>query len=231
MDPRCAFFILMAESDPTASPHRQQTMVLVPRDTPGVEVVRHYPVMGHHDQHGHAVVRFDGVRVPVTNVIGEEGGGFAGAQARLGPGRIHHCMRALGAAERALALALRARERVAFGGPLAAQAVVQQQIAESRLEIEQARLVCHHACHVIDTQGDEAARDLVAMAEVSVPRAATRVIDRAIQLHGAGVTDVTPLAGTYAWHRAMRLFDGPDEVHLRSIAKGELGRRPLLPPG
>ncbi|SNR80692.1 acyl-CoA dehydrogenase family protein [Blastococcus mobilis] len=233
MDPRCAFFILMGKSDPTASPHRQQTMVLVPRNTPGVEVVRDYPVMGHHDQHGHAEVRFDGVRVPATSVIGEEGGGFAAAQARLGPGRIHHCMRALGAAERALALMVqRARERVAFGGPLADQGVVQQQIAESRLEIEQARLLCHHACHVIDTQGNKAARDLVAMAKVSVPRAATRVIDRAIQLHGgAGVTDVTPLAGMYGWHRAMRLFDGPDEVHLRSIAKAELGRAPLLPPG
>jgi acyl-CoA dehydrogenase len=232
MDPRCAFFIVMGKSDPAASPHRQQTMVLVPRDTPGVEVVRDYPVMGHHDQHGHAEVRFDGVRVPVTNVIGEEGGGFAAAQARLGPGRIHHCMRALGAAERALALMVqRARERVAFGGPLADQGVVQQQIAESRLEIEQARLLCHHACHVIDTQGNKAARDLVAMAKVSVPRAATRVIDRAIQLHGgAGVTDVTPLAAMYAWHRAMRLFDGPDEVHLRSIAKAELGRTPILPP-
>jgi acyl-CoA dehydrogenase len=232
MDPRCAFFILMGKSDPAASPHRQQTMVLVPRNTPGVEVVRDYPVMGHHDQHGHAEVRFDGVRVPVTNVIGEEGGGFAAAQARLGPGRIHHCMRALGAAERALALMVqRARERVAFGGPLADQGVVQQQIAESRLEIEQARLLCHHACHVIDTQGNKAARDLVAMAKVSVPRAATRVIDRAIQLHGgAGVTDVTPLAAMYAWHRAMRLFDGPDEVHLRSIAKAELGRTPILPP-
>jgi acyl-CoA dehydrogenase len=232
MDPRCAFFILMGKSDPAASPHRQQTMVLIPRNTPGVEVVRDYPVMGHHDQHGHAEVRFHGVRVPATFVIGEEGGGFAAAQARLGPGRIHHCMRALGAAERALALMVqRARERSAFGGPLADQGVVQQQVAESRLEIEQARLLCHHACHVIDTQGNKAARSLVAMAKVSVPRAATRVIDRAIQLHGgAGVTDVTPLAAMYAWHRAMRLFDGPDEVHLRSIAKAELGSTPILPP-
>ncbi|WP_018635102.1 acyl-CoA dehydrogenase family protein [Parafrankia elaeagni] len=232
MDPRCAFFVLMGKSDPSAPPHRQQTMVLIPCDSPGVTIVRDYPVLGHHDQHGHAEVLFDRVRVPVSNVIGEEGGGFAAAQARLGPGRIHHCMRALGAAERALALlTARARERVAFGGPLADQGVVQQQIAESRLEIEQARLLCHHASHVIDAHGNKAARGLVAMAKVAIPRAATRVIDRAIQVHGgAGVTDVTPLAAMYAWHRAMRLFDGPDEVHLRSIAKAELHRTPVLPP-
>jgi len=231
MDPRCAVFIVMGKTDPSAPTHRQQTMVLVPRDTPGVTVVRDYPVLGHHDQHGHAEVRFDGARVPVANVVGEEGGGFAAAQARLGPGRIHHCMRALGAAERALALlTARAKQRVAFGGPLADQGVVQQQIAESRIEIEQARLLCHHASHVIDTHGNKAARDLVAMAKVAVPRAATQVIDRAIQVHGgAGVTDVTPLAAMYAWHRAMRLFDGPDEVHLRSIARAELRREPVLP--
>jgi acyl-CoA dehydrogenase len=231
MDPRCAVFIVMGKTDGSAPTHRQQTMVLVPRDTPGVTVVRDYPVLGHHDQHGHAEVRFDGARVPVANVVGEEGGGFAAAQARLGPGRIHHCMRALGAAERALALlTARAKQRVAFGGPLADQGVVQQQIAESRMEIEQARLLCHHASHVIDTYGNKAARDLVAMAKVAVPRAVTQVIDRAIQVHGgAGVTDVTPLAAMYAWHRAMRLFDGPDEVHLRSIARAELRREPVLP--
>jgi acyl-CoA dehydrogenase len=232
MDPRCAVLIVMGKTDPSAPAHRQQTMVLVPRNNPGVTVVRDYPVLGHHDQHGHAEVVFDRVRVPATNVIGEEGGGFAAAQARLGPGRIHHCMRALGAAERALALLVqRAQERVAFGGPLADQGVVQQQVAESRLEIEQARLLCYRTSHVIDTHGNKAARDLVAMAKVAVPRAATRVIDRAIQVHGgAGITDVTPLAAMYAWHRAMRLFDGPDEVHLRSIAKSELGRTPVLPP-
>ena len=233
MDPRCSLLIVMGKTDPEAPPHRQQTMLLVPRDTPGVTVVRDLPVFGHHDQHGHAVVTFDDVRVPVTHVLGEEGGGFAAAQARLGPGRIHHCMRALGAAERALGLMVeRARTRVAFGGPLADQGVVQQQIAESRLEIEQARLVCHRACHVIDTEGNKAARHLVAMAKVAVPRAATAVIDRAIQVHGgAGVTDVTPLAAMYGWHRAMRLFDGPDEVHLRSIARAELKRTPILPVG
>jgi acyl-CoA dehydrogenase len=232
LDPRCSVLIVMGKTDPTAPPHRQQTMVLVPRDTPGVTVIRDLPVFGHHDQHGHAEVRFDGARVPVTNVIGEEGGGFAAAQARLGPGRIHHCMRALGAAERALALMVaRSRERVAFGGPLAEQGVVREQIAESRLEIEQARLLCLWASHVIDVSGNKAARDRVAMAKVAVPRAATRGIDRAIQIHGgAGVTDVTPLASMYGWHRAMRLFDGPDEVHLRSIAKAELGRPPTLPP-
>jgi acyl-CoA dehydrogenase len=233
MDPRCAFFIVMGKTDPSAPTYRQQSMVIVPRDTPGVTVVRDYPVFGHHDQHGHAEVRFSDVRVPVTNVIGEEGGGFAAAQARLGPGRIHHCMRALGAAERALALLVqRAQGRVAFGAPLADQGVVRQQIAESRLEIEQARMLCHLTSHRIDTAGNKAARDLVAMAKVAVPRAATRIIDRAIQVHGgAGVTDVTPLAAMYAWHRAMRLFDGPDEVHLNSIAKAELARTPLLPPG
>jgi acyl-CoA dehydrogenase len=232
MDPRCAVLIVMGKTDPTAQTHRQQTMVIVPRDTPGVTVVRDLPVFGHHDQHGHAEVRFTDVRVPVTNVVGEEGGGFAAAQARLGPGRIHHCMRALGAAERALALLVaRAQSRVAFGGPLVDQGVVRQQIAESRLEIEQARLLCHHASHVIDTEGNKAARTLVAMAKVAVPRAATQVIDRAIQVHGgAGITDVTPLAAMYGWHRAMRLFDGPDEVHVRSIAKAELTRTPVLPP-
>ena len=233
MDPRCAVLIVMGKTDPAAPTHRQQTMVIVPRDTPGVTVVRDLPVFGHSDQHGHAEVRFDGVRVPVTNVVGEEGGGFAAAQARLGPGRIHHCMRALGAAERALALLVqRAQDRVAFGGPLADQGVVQSHIAESRLEIEQARLLCHRACQVIDTEGNKAARTLVALAKVAVPRAATAVIDRAIQVHGgAGVTDVSPLPVMYGWHRAMRLFDGPDEVHLRSIAKAELGRTPVLPPG
>ncbi|MDQ2755947.1 MAG: acyl-CoA dehydrogenase family protein [Actinomycetota bacterium] len=231
MDPRCSVLILMGKTDPEAATHRQQTMVIVPKDTPGVTVVRDLPVFGRYEQHGHAEVRFDQVRVPVTHALGEEGGGFAAAQARLGPGRIHHCMRALGAAERALALMVRrAQDRVAFGGPLADQGVVRQQIAESRMEIEQARLVCHRACQVIDTQGNKAARDLVAMAKVVVPRAATSVIDRAIQLHGGmGVTDDTPLAAMYGWHRAMRLFDGPDEVHLRSLARSELRRTPALP--
>jgi acyl-CoA dehydrogenase len=232
MDPRCTLIVVMGKTDPTAPVYRQQSMILVPRDTPGVEIVRDLPIFGHHDQHGHAEVLFTDVRVPVANIVGETGGGFAAAQARLGPGRIHHCMRALGAAERALALLVsRAQARVAFGQTLAEQGVVQQQIAESRLEIDQARLLCYHASHVIDTQGNKAARDLVAMAKVAVPRAASSVIDRAIQVHGgAGVTEDTPLPGMYGWHRAMRLFDGPDEVHLRAIAKAELGRVPALPP-
>jgi acyl-CoA dehydrogenase len=231
-DPRCRILVVMGKTDPDAPKHLQQTMVLVPTDTPGVTVVRDLPILGRHDQHGHVELSFDGARVPLTNVLGEEGGGFAAAQARLGPGRIHHCMRALGAAERALALMVdRARTRIAFGGPLADQGVVQQQIAQSRLEIEQARLVCHQACHVIDTAGNKAARHLVAMAKVAVPRAALAVLDRAIQVHGgAGVSDDTPLAAMYSWHRAMRLFDGPDEVHLRSLAAAELRRTPVLPP-
>jgi acyl-CoA dehydrogenase len=232
LDPRCRLLIVMGKTDPTAAPHQQQSMVLVPMGTPGVTIVRDLPVMGRHDQHGHAEVRFDGARVPVTNLLGQEGGGFAAAQARLGPGRIHHCMRALGAAERALALLVdRANSRVAFGGPLADLGMVQQQVAESRLEIDQARLLCHAAATTIDEQGNKAARNLVAMAKVAVPRAATTVIDRAIQVHGgAGISDDTPLAAMYAWHRAMRLFDGPDEVHLRSIARAELRSPALLPP-
>ncbi|GHE12109.1 acyl-CoA dehydrogenase family protein [Klenkia taihuensis] len=231
LDPRCAVLVVMGKTDPQAPTHRQQSMLVVPRDTPGITVERDLPVFGQHDQHGHGVVRFDDVRVPVSAVIGEEGGGFAAAQARLGPGRIHHCMRALGAAERALAMMVaRVRERVAFGRPLAEQGVVQHQIAESRIELDQARLICHQACQVIDTEGNKAAKDLVAMAKVAVPRAASSVIDRAIQTHGgAGVTDVTPLAAMAGWHRAMRLFDGPDEVHLRSLARSELGREPLVP--
>ena len=232
MDPRCALLIVMGKTDPDAPPHRQQTMVLVPMDTPGLTVVRDLPVFGRHDRHGHAEVRFDGVRVPVENVLGEEGGGFAAAQARLGPGRIHHCMRALGAAERALALLVdRANSRVAFGSPLADLGMLQQQVAESRLEIEQARLLCHAACAVIDADGNKAARTLVALAKIACPRAATNVIDRAIQVHGgAGMSDDTPLAAMYGWHRAMRLFDGPDEVHLRTVARAELRSTPLLPP-
>jgi acyl-CoA dehydrogenase len=231
LDPRCKLLITMGKTDPGAPPYRQQSMVLVPIDTPGVTIVRDLTVMGRHDQHGHAEVRFDGVRVPAANVLGEEGGGFAAAQARLGPGRIHHCMRALGASERALAMMVaRANSRVAFGGPLADQGMLQQQVAESRLEIDQARLLCQKACAVIDEQGNKAARNLVAMAKIACARAATKVIDRAIQVHGgAGVSDDTPLAAMYAWHRAMHLFDGPDEVHLRSVARAELRREPLLP--
>lgn len=231
-DPRCAFVIVMGKTDFSAPRHLQQSMVIVPMDTPGLRNVRSLPVFGRQDQHGHSELAFTDVRVPVTNLLGELGGGFAAAQARLGPGRIHHCMRALGAAERAIALMTdRASRRVAFGKALAEQGVVREQIAESRIEIEQARAICHRAAWTIDTAGNEAARDLVSMAKVVVPRAATRVIDRAIQVFGgAGVSDDTPLAAMYGWHRAMRLFDGPDEVHLRSVARNELQREPLLPP-
>jgi acyl-CoA dehydrogenase len=229
-DPRCEVLIVMGKTDPQAATHRQQTMVVVPVDTPGVDVQRSLPVFGRQDQHGHSEVVFTDVRVPVTSVIGEEGGGFAAAQARLGPGRIHHVMRALGAGERALALMVsRSKERVAFGRPLAENDVVRERIAESRVELDQARALCHQAAYVIDSEGNKAARHLIAAAKVAVPRAVTAVIDRAIQVHGgAGVSDDTPLAAMWGWHRAMRIFDGPDEVHLASLARAELGRPPLF---
>jgi acyl-CoA dehydrogenase len=223
-DPRCTILIVMGKTDPTAPPHRQQSMILVPVDTPGVTVVRDVPVFGRYDQHGHCEVVYDDVRVPAESLLGEEGAGFAVAQARLGPGRIHHCMRALGAAERALALmTTRARARVAFGKPLADQGVIQQQIAESRIALDQARLLCQLAARTIDEHGNKAAAPYVSAAKVAVPRVALEVIDRAIQVHGgAGVSDDVPLAAMYGWHRAMRIFDGPDEVHLRTIAKTEI---------
>ena len=223
-DPRCSIFILMGKTDPEADVHHQQSMVLVPVDTPGVEIVRSLPVFGYHDQHGHAEIRFTDVRVPVTNLLGEEGSGFALAQARLGPGRIHHCMRAIGMAERALDLmTVRSINRVAFGKPLAQQGVVQQQIAESRLEIEQARLLTLKAAWMIDRVGAKGARVEIAAIKVAAPRAALSVIDRAIQVFGgAGVSDDVPLAQMYAFARTLRLADGPDEVHLRDIARAEL---------
>ncbi|VBA32211.1 acyl-CoA dehydrogenase family protein [Mycobacterium attenuatum] len=225
-DPRCKILIVMGRTNPAAAAHQQQSMILVPMDTPGVRVIRSTPVFGWQDQHGHCEVSYDDVRVPATNLLGEEGSGFAIAQARLGPGRIHHCMRALGGAERALALMVdRARNRVAFGRPLADQGVVQQAIAKSRNEIDQARLLCEKAAWTIDQHGNKEARHLVAMIKAVAPQVACDVIDRAIQIHGAaGVSDDTPLARLYSWHRAMRIFDGPDEVHLRSIARAELGR-------
>jgi acyl-CoA dehydrogenase len=224
MDPRCAVFIVMGKTDPDAPPHRQQSMVLVPRDAPGVHILRDLSVLGFSDQHGHAEIELDEVRVPVTNLLGEEGGGFAIAQARLGPGRIHHCMRALGMAERALQLMCeRATSRVAFGKPLAEQGVVQQSIAQSRMEIEQARLLTYRTAWSIDKHGAKGARTDIAAIKVVVPQVACAVIDRAIQVHGgAGVTTDFPLARAYAWHRAMRIFDGPDEVHVRSVALAEL---------
>ena len=229
-DPRCKLLIVMGKTDPDAATHRQQSMILVPADTPGVTIKRSYPVFGRQDQHGHSVVEFDDARVPAANILGEEGGGFAAAQARLGPGRIHHVMRALGAGERALAMMVaRTQERVAFGKPLSDQSSVRERIAESRIELEQARALCHKAAFVVDSQGNKEARHLIAAAKVAVPRAVNHVIDRAIQVHGAaGISDATPLAMMYGWHRAMRIFDGPDEVHLTSLARAELGAAPLF---
>lgn len=229
-DPRCRFLIVMGKTDPEAETHRQQSMVLVPIDTPGVRVVRDVPVFGRHSQHGHCEVAFDQVRVPVKNLLGEEGAGFAMAQARLGPGRIHHCMRALGAAERALALMIsRAESREAFGSVVADLGAVTNEIAESRIAIDQARLLCQQTARTIDLHGNKAAANLVSMSKVIVPRVACQVIDRAIQVHGgAGVSDDVPLAAMWGWHRAMRIFDGPDEVHLRTIARRERRREPIL---
>ena len=223
-DPRCAVLIVMGKTDPDGPKHRQQSMLLVPLDTPGVEVVRALPVFGYQDQHGHCEIRFTDVRVPAGNLVGEEGGGFAIAQARLGPGRVHHCMRALGMAERALSLMCRrATQRSAFGGPLAAQGVVQQQIAESRMEIDQARLLVLKTAWLIDRVGAKGARSEIAQIKVVAPRAALSVIDRAIQVHGgAGVADDFPLASMWAGARTLRLADGPDEVHVRTVARTEL---------
>lgn len=230
-DPRCRVLIVMGKSDPEAAAHRQQSMVIVPVDTPGVAIERSYPVFGRQDQHGHCMVSFTDVRVPVENILGEEGGGFAAAQMRLGPGRIHHVMRALGAGERALAMMVaRVQERTAFGKPLAEQSAVRERIAESRIELEQARALCHRAAYAVDTEGNRGARHLIAAAKVAVPRAVLNVIDRAIQVHGgAGISDATPLAMLYGWHRAMRIFDGPDEVHLVTLGRHELTRAPLFP--
>ncbi len=225
-DPRCRILIVMGKTDPTGPTHRQQSMVLVPVDTPGVEIVRSLPVFGRQDQHGHAWVELRDVRVPVTNRLAEEGDGFMIAQARLGPGRIHHCMRSIGAAERALQMMVeRAKSRVAFGGPLADQANVMDWIAESRIEIEQARLMTLKAAWMIDQGNAKYAKTEIAAIKVIAPRMACNIIDRAIQVHGGlGISDDVPLTRMYGWQRALKIFDGPDQVHLRSIAKWELKR-------
>jgi len=227
LDERCRVLVVMGRTDPAAEAHRQQSMVLVPMDAPGVEVVRNVDVFGYSDQHGHAEMTFTDVRVPVSNLLGEEGGGFAIAQARLGPGRIHHCMRALGMAERALSLMVdRSTEREAFGRPLAHQGVVQEWIATSRIEIEQARLLTLKAAWMIDTVGAKGARKEIAAIKVVAPRVALAVVDRAIQTFGgAGVSPDTPLAAMWAGLRTLRIADGPDEVHLRDIARLELRER------
>jgi acyl-CoA dehydrogenase len=227
-DPRCKILIVMGRTNPDAASHQQQSMIVVPIDTPGVNILRSTSVFGWQDQHGHAEIVYDSVRVPTTNLLAEEGMGFAIAQARLGPGRIHHCMRAIGVAERALALMTeRARTRIAFGKPLAEQGMVQQQIALSRNEIDQARLLCEKAAWTIDQHGNRAAFALVSQIKSVAPQMSLNVIDRAIQIHGgAGVSDDFPLARMHGWQRAMRIFDGPDEVHIRTIARAELGREP-----
>jgi acyl-CoA dehydrogenase len=226
MNPDCRIFIVMGKTDPAAERHRQQSMVLVPRDTPGLEVRRGMRVFGYDDgdHGGHAELVLRDVRVPVANLVGEEGGGFAIAQARLGPGRVHHCMRLIGMAERALELMCRrAVSRTAFGRPLAAQGVVGEWIAEARVEIEQLRLLVLKTAWLMDTVGNRGAHTEIQAIKIATPAKVCRVIDDAIQLHGAaGVSQDTPLAELYAAARTLRLADGPDEVHKRSLARREL---------
>ena len=224
LDSRCEILIVMGKSDPDADEHRQQSMILVPIKTPGVKVIRNLTVFGYVDQHGHAEITFTDVRVPASNLLGAQGEGFALAQARLGPGRIHHCMRAIGMAERALSLMIqRSLVRSPFGKELAQQGVVQQWIAQGRIDIEQARLLVLKAAWMIDTVGAKAARKEIAAIKVAVPAMAERIIDNAIQsFGGAGVSQDTPLAAMYAGIRTLRIVDGPDEVHLRDIARLEI---------
>ncbi len=220
--PRCKIFIVMGKTNPqNPDRHRQQSMILVPRDTPGVTIVRSLPVMGYMDNESHCEVLFENVRVPVSNLLGEEGSGFAIAQARLGPGRIHHCMRSIGAAQYALELMCqRAVSRVAFGKSLAEQGVIQEWIATSLMEIEQARLLTLKAAWAIDTLGKKAAQQEIAMIKVVVPEMLTNVVNRAIQVFGAaGMSDDFPLASMWAHGRTMHIVDGPDEVHKRAIAR------------
>jgi acyl-CoA dehydrogenase len=227
MDPRCKVAIVMGLSNPDAHRYAQHSMILVPLDTPGVTVRRDLSVFGYHDQHGHPEVVYEDVRVPKENLVAQEGAGFLIAQARLGPGRIHHCMRAIGMSERALELMVdRVRHREAFGRPLAAQGVIREWIAESRIEIEQARLLTLKAAWMMDTAGNKHAQKEIAAIKVVAARLACRVIDRAIQAFGgAGVSGDFPLAMMYAGARTLRLADGPDEVHLRAVARHELKER------
>ena len=228
MNPDAAIFIVMGKTDPDAARHRQQSMILVPRDTPGVTIVRPLTVFGYDDRDhgGHAEIAFDEVRVPASNLIGGEGEGFAIAQARLGPGRIHHCMRALGMAERALSLVReRALQRVAFGRSLAEQGVLREWVAESRIQLEALRLLVLKTAWLMDTAGNRAAMTEIQAIKIAVPRAVQQILDRAIQVFGAaGLSADQPLAEMFAGARALRLADGPDEVHLNALGKAEFGR-------
>ncbi len=228
MNPECAIFIVMGKTDPDAERHRQQSMVLVPRDTPGLEVVRGMHVFGYQDRDhgGHAELRFTDVRVPVSNVIGAEGAGFAIAQARLGPGRIHHCMRSIGLAERAVELMCeRASSRVAFGRPIADQGVVRDWIAESRVRLEQLRLLVLKTAWLMDTVGNKGAHTEIQAIKIATPQTVEWILDKAIQTHGAGgLSQDFWLAEAFAGIRTLRFADGPDEVHKNSLAKAELRR-------
>jgi acyl-CoA dehydrogenase len=231
-DPRCKVFIFMGKTNPDAPRHQQQSMVVVPRDTPGITVVRPLSVFGYDDApHGHCEVVFKDVRVPVTNILLGEGRGFEIAQGRLGPGRIHHCMRSIGAAERALEyMCQRLSARVAFGSAISTQSVWHERIAESRCMIDMARLLTLKASYMMDTVGNKVAKGEIAMIKVVAPNVSTKVIDWAIQAHGAGgVCGDFPLASMYAHQRTLRLADGPDEVHRAAVAKIELARHSAIP--
>lgn len=233
LHPHCTVLIVMGKTDPDAEPHRQQSMMVVPIDAPGVTVMRGLPVFGYQDREGHAEIDFADVRVPVTDVLKGEGEGFAISQARLGPGRIHHCMRAIGMAERALELMCRrANSRVTFGKPISANANIQEWIAEARIDIEMIRLLTLKTAYLMDTVGNKQARTEVAAIKVAAPEIALKIVDRAIQVHGgAGVTDDFPLAMAWAHLRTLRLADGPDEVHKRTIARQELRKYRDAKPG